>query len=102
HYDFPFGRAIVDLQQVAAFDVACRLDALAVETDAAGIDRIGRQRTRLEETCRPQPLVDADLFHRHRCADGFFATNMREKLAMLAAAAKAAPRPSANFSPCSA
>src|SRR5690606_33636570 len=102
HNDFPFGRTIIDLQQIAAFNVARRLDAFAVEPHTAGIDRIGRQRTRLEETRRPKPFIDANLFHRHRFANGFFATNMREKLAMLAAAANAAPKPSASFSPCSA
>src|SRR3954447_10705539 len=59
----PVALAERDLDGVARPDLLARLHAHAVHVDAAARDRLGRERARLEEPRRPQPLVDPHRLH---------------------------------------
>ena len=50
--------------------VAARLRALAVDVDAAGLDRVGAERARLDEPRCPEPAIEADGVHRRMVALG--------------------------------
>ena len=65
HVDDHARLAEAELQPIAGLDVPARLDRLAVDVHAPALDGVRRQRPRLHQPRRPQPLVDPDRL-RHR------------------------------------
>src|SRR5438067_2966073 len=59
HGDVMLERRLGDRDAVAELERLGGLRTLAVDRDVARVDRLHRERARLEEARRPQPLVDA-------------------------------------------
>jgi hypothetical protein len=58
HDDVPLEFADANRQPIAVSDLVGGFGALAVELDLTPVDRLRGQRPRLEESRRPQPLVE--------------------------------------------
>lgn len=68
HFDFKLATVISNAQHISDANLARRLRNLPIRMDPAQVARVLRQRSSLEESCRPQPRIHPYVGHEQYCA----------------------------------